>query len=97
MSCELTHESFRPRLGQAFQLEVGAEGVPVELIEATAFPGRGSPAGRDPFALVFRGPRSLCAGQGTYTLRHEALGALELFLVPIGPDGEGMRLEAVFN
>ena len=32
-----------------------------------------------------------------YEIEHEKMGALSLFIVPIGPDGEGLRYEAVFN
>ena len=35
--------------------------------------------------------------QGTYPMEHETLGRLEVFLVPLGPDAQGMRYEAVFN
>jgi hypothetical protein len=35
--------------------------------------------------------------QGIYKLENEKLGALEIFLVPIGPDEKGMRYEAIFN
>ena len=34
--------------------------------------------------------------QRIYRLRHDRLGAFEVFLVPIGPDAVGMRFEAVF-
>jgi hypothetical protein len=35
--------------------------------------------------------------QRIYRLQHEELGQLELFLVPIGPDADGMCYEAVFS
>jgi hypothetical protein len=35
--------------------------------------------------------------QRTYTLENEALGAHDIFLVPIGREGERTRYEAVFN
>jgi hypothetical protein len=34
--------------------------------------------------------------QATYPVEHDELGRMEIFLVPIGPDGSGMRYEAVF-
>jgi hypothetical protein len=30
-------------------------------------------------------------------MEHAAIGTFELFLVPIGPDREGMRYEAIFT
>jgi hypothetical protein len=35
--------------------------------------------------------------QRTYEVEHQDMGLFALFLVPIGPDDEGMRYEAVFN
>jgi hypothetical protein len=49
------------------------------------------------FSLVFRGPHDRLLQQGMYRLRHSQLGALELFLVPVGQDHEGLYYEAVFN
>jgi hypothetical protein len=54
---------------------------------------------------VFRGPLEPILPQGIYRLEHEHLGALELFIVPIGPNknansAEGptaMLYEAVFG
>ena len=51
---------------------------------------------RRQFSLLFRGPVDPFLSQGTYRLDHAELGALDIFLVPIGPDAEGMRYEAVF-
>jgi hypothetical protein len=49
------------------------------------------------FSLVFRGPRDRLLQQGMYELQHRHLGALALFLVPVGRDHEGLYYEAVFN
>ena len=69
------------------------------LIEAVATgpaPG-GAAARRQPFSLIFRGPRAPVLPQRIYRLEHEAMGPLEIFIVPIGPDAEGMRYQAVFT
>jgi hypothetical protein len=49
------------------------------------------------FSLLFRGPMAPVLPQRIYRLDHNSLGRLEIFLVPLGPDGEGMQYEAVFN
>ena len=93
---QLTHSSFAPHVGDVFRADIdSADGVELRLVEATALPLRGP--GREPFSLVFRGPLEVPLPQGIYPLEHETLGRLELFLVPIGPDDEGLRLEAIFN
>jgi hypothetical protein len=61
------------------------------LIEVTEIP-RG-PGGRAPFSLVFEGGPDPPLPQGIYRVEHDALGALEIFLVPIAAD----RYEAVFT
>ena len=49
------------------------------------------------FSLLFRGPLAPHCAQGIYSLQHDKLGELSLFLVPVGADGEGMRYQAVFS
>ena len=96
---DLTRESFAPHVGSEFRLPVeGRASVSLTLIEATALgpPRAGAPA-RAPFSLVFRGPRAPMLPQRIHRLEHDALGPLEIFIVPIGPDGEGMRYEAIFT
>lgn len=98
MLSELTHESFAKELGTSFQLDYGPEApLRLELIEAT--PGKQNSVGarRVPFSLLFRGPQQPVLPQKIYPLEHERLGRLEIFIVPLGPDGEGMRYEAIFT
>jgi hypothetical protein len=54
-------------------------------------------AREQPFNLLFRGPLKPLLPQRTYRLANELLGELELFLVPLGPEGGEQRYEAVFN
>lgn len=71
------------------------------MIEATPLggavdEGTEPAARRAPFSLVFRGPGDRVLPQRIYRLAHDELGEFEFFLVPIGPDREGMRYEAIF-
>ena len=91
--------TFAPRLGETFRIRTaGSQWTELTLTEATAL-GEGAPAEgrRVPFSIVFRGPLDPALPQRTYQVEHEGIGAFELFLVPIGPDSEGMRYEAVFG
>jgi len=97
----LTHSLFADRVSQTF--EVRGESVapiPLTLVETaeSSAPGGTGPDGvtRQQFSLVFRGPLESLLPQATHRLEHAELGSMSLFLVPIGPDGEGMRYEAVF-
>lgn len=100
----LSADSFAEHLGTVFRLRAGAgEPLPLELVEVRRAtyaddPAAVGPAGRrEPFNLLFRGPRNPYARQGTHRLEHDRLGTLEIFLVPLGPDAAGMRYEAVFS
>jgi uncharacterized protein DUF6916 len=92
---------FSPHLGTRFQVDLDGQGaLEVELIEAVALRPRSG--GRislrsEPFSLVMRGPLSPVLNQRIHRLSHEALGKIEVFLVPIGPDEVGQRYEAIFN
>jgi len=93
----LTADDFAPHSGSRYLLRFAdaAEPIALELVEVNAA-ARGPRPGR-PFSLVFRGPRNALLPQSIYRLEHDAMGALDLFLVPVGPDPQGMCYEAVFN
>lgn len=95
-----TIETFRPLLGEQFDLS--AEGGTILLARLTEVHGwgPGAAANRDrvPFSLIFHTESGVPLPQGIY--RIAAAGSLqpfELFLVPLGPDEAGMRYEAVFT
>lgn len=94
----VTFENFSLRVGETFDLHVGDEGCQVVLQgaqEKSRYARNGQT--RMPFSLVFLGPEGVSFQQGTYSLGHEKLGELELFLVPVGIEQGRMQLEAVFN
>ncbi len=94
----LTFGDFSGRVGEGFRLEGPAVIVELTLVEVTDLARREKPGPRrSPFSLVFHGPFSPVMPQRTYALEHASLGRLDIFLVPIGPDADGMRYEAVFN
>ena len=49
------------------------------------------------FSVVFRGPVEPVVEQATHLIEIESAGEAALFIVPLGPDGDGMLYEAVFN
>lgn len=100
MSEPLILETFAPHLGTTFAITLSSgETLQLSLDELKPL-GHGVPGGREPFALLFRHaplPRNAHLPQSIYHLHHAALGPIELFLVPLGPDAQGMRYEAVFT
>lgn len=99
----VTVETFSPHVGEPFRVRLGdAESLELRLAEAKVI---GSPSAkrwaeggrRAPFSLLFRGRSDAVLPQQTYRVEHDGIGGLDIFLVPLGPDAEGMRYEAVFT
>jgi hypothetical protein len=98
----LTSKDFDPYLNQSFTVQVDPSTVvEMDLIEVT--PHGPEPEAevqterRRPFSLVFRAWGEAHLPQRMYRVEHDRFGSVEIFLVPIGPDRQGMRYEAVFN
>jgi hypothetical protein len=88
----LTSTEFTELRGERFRIAPGeAPSFDAELVEVREIPRE--PGGRAPFSLVFHGGPQPPLPQRIYRVEHDSVGALEIFLVPIGPD----RYEAVFT
>jgi hypothetical protein len=97
MLAELTVEHFTPLLGETFRIHTDAGPVHAQLIQAKQR-GRPSPsAQRHPFSIQFRIAADVRLSQRMYNTDHDSFEIPNLFLVPIQPDAEGNRLEAIFN
>lgn len=94
----LRADDFEPHQGTPFRIAGEGGAIEATLIAVVALRGDTvDQAQRPPFSLTFRCPADMAPVQRIYRLEHDTLDPLELFLVPIGPDGEGMRFEAVFS
>ncbi len=96
---KLTSSDFTPHLHEVFHVQL-EEGEPVELELLQVMDGdrEHGPGGRTSFSLIFRGPLSRqYLVQHIHHLEHEKMGALDLFLVPIGFEEGCMQYEAIFN
>ena len=74
-------------------LETGAP-LALELVTVSEMQ---TSAWQQSFSIVFQGPAARLIPQHIYKLVHEKLGELDLFLVPIGQQGDAILYEAVFN
>ena len=96
----LTADMFAEQIGKTFRLPLGGGPVlDLVLVEARSLsPGSINPSPRrDPFSLLFLGPKAPVLPQRIYPLENEAFGRLEIFLVPIGAGADGVKYEAIFN
>jgi Domain of unknown function (DUF6916) len=91
---ELTAASFTDRIQDAFVLSAPTGTLKLVLTEVEEL---GQSQHRRAFALRFLGPPKPILPQAIYRLDHPAMGALEIFLVPLGPKDGGMCYEAVFT
>jgi hypothetical protein len=99
MAEQPTEESFVEQLNTKFRVRAQApRPVELELVEVKSYNAHPN-AQRDmeQFSLFFYGPADIFVPQATYTFEHERMGALDLFIVPVGRDERGFRYEVVFN
>jgi hypothetical protein len=98
----LTADSFEPAVGQTFVLDGGEAGaLELELLESRLHdpdaPAEDSSGARAPFSLLFRGPVEPVLPQRIYHVEHLSVGAIDIFIVPVGQDATGTTYEAVFG
>jgi hypothetical protein len=102
---KLTIDHFKEHIGSTFQATptLGGDAFELELRRADPSPFLGEESdeakkerGRDPFSVEFHSRLPQHEPQQIFDVEHEKLGKFELFLVPLGPDADGHRYEAVF-
>lgn len=95
---KLTKETFEPRKGESFTLTHETASGELELtlasVQGTGLQGK---AKREQFSVHFNGPAEPILPQSIYRLENKEMGTMELFLVPVARDDEGVTYEAVFT
>jgi hypothetical protein len=92
----LSLEDFLPHVGS--EVAVSAYGQNARLTIKEAAPIKSpSPRASQPFHIVLSAPPTWRLPQGLYKVVHPMLGELELFTVPLGPDGTAFCYEVIFN
>lgn len=91
-------EDFQPLHDQDFTLHFADEQFTLKLAEVTASRNfHPDPNMRPPFALLFKCADPRILPQQMHDMHCDSLGALLIFLVPVGGDANGISYEAVFN
>jgi hypothetical protein len=91
----LTRDLLAENIHTIFCVKAGTpDALELELIEVT--PLTVTPL-QEMFAILFRGPLDCPLPQGMYAMQHSRLGTFDLFIVPVRPEADGARYEAVFN
>lgn len=92
----LTHASFENLEDKSFEIDFGDAGKQTATLERTSGFSEAAPKGhREPFSVFLRVKAP--AEQQIYTVHHRELGVLDLFLVPLEENEEGVLFEAVFT
>lgn len=99
---DLTRSFLRNHVGSDFIARTpGGSSVTLRLVEVEDLPNAaasGQEGSEDAFAARFTDSSGFLLSQGTYTLRHDALGAVSWFLVPVDqPISALQTYEAIFN
>lgn len=94
----LQSEAFAGRVGESFDMSLGETSAALTLVGIQPLPPQVHPGmQRSPFALLFRSASQLVMPQKIYRLNNAELGAIDVFLVPVGRDPQGVVYQAVFN
>ena len=87
--------AFSEQVDSIFHARIG-EGADFDL-RLVQFDDIVSNAVQENFTLMFQAPLDAPAVQNTFRLDHESLGTINLFLVPVKKNENGLYYEAVLN
>lgn len=96
MQDTMSQDRFQALVDQPVKLCVDDLELAAKVTEVATHNRHGD-ATRDPFSIVFVTETAENYGQQLYVLKHADLGEVTLFLVPLGPKGDGMSYEAVIT
>lgn len=88
---------FQACLNDVFVLTIDDYRDELELIQVDRHEDRHSIDERDAFSILLQSKAEQILPQQIYRLQHATMGELDIFLVPIGQDENGVRYEAVFS
>ena len=97
MSDPITPETFAGHVDEIFAVHADGEAMDLVLSEIET---HGEPPGeglRQPFTLIFKGPKNRVLTEGVFAVENAAVGRYELYLIPILSPGELQDYQCVFN
>jgi hypothetical protein len=88
-------DDFTSHLDTVFDMQTPDGVVPLKLVKVDAAGASGRAGGA--FALLFVAPQGPWLPQAIYPVAHPVIGAMDIFLVPIGPVSGGNGYHATFT
>jgi hypothetical protein len=93
-----TYEGFAPYLNQTFAVDLGTSTVEMTLVQATkGHPRDWEGVRKEPFSLLFKCASPVVLPQRIYQFATTGFGKMDIFIVPIARDKDGIVYQAVFN
>lgn len=95
----MEREDFARAADQEFDVFVGEATVTMTLVSIEQLPIQAGMV-REAFSLIFKSANPVVLPQRIYWMRNRNLAdaqKVEVFIVPIGRDPDGIRYQAVFN
>ena len=94
---EFRYSDFQACLNQPFILTEDDLSDELELIRVDLIEQAQTLENREAFSILLQSRKEFILPQKIYQLRHRQLGEIQLFIVPVGQDENGVRYEAVFS
>jgi hypothetical protein len=93
-----TYEGFASHLHGSFSVGVGPSTVEMTLVQAT----KGTPRDweglrKEPFSLMFKCANPVILPQKMYLFERPGFGKMDIFIVPVGRERDGVVYQAIFN
>lgn len=93
----LTKEDWAALEDEIFQVDSDDSNSLKMKLQSVSGYGQRMGGQREAYSLLFCGPLQPVLPQRIYRVCHTGIGVQDIFLVPIGPQVEGMGYEAVFT
>ncbi|HEX8173532.1 MAG TPA: hypothetical protein VF543_00265 [Pyrinomonadaceae bacterium] len=95
---ELKEELFAQHLNTKFYIRLEDKRVELELVKVVGDKSSMDKIeGVERFAAYFLGPGDFFLPQSIYHVEHEALGEMDIFIVPVGAKDKRYQYEAIFS
>jgi hypothetical protein len=93
-----SYEFYAGHLREVFSISVGASTLDMTLVEARRRPPRVVAGIRaEPFTLYFKCANPVVLPQKMYPFSVKGVPPIDIFIVPVGRERDGIIYEAVFN
>lgn len=96
-SGQLKKSGFEAALKSTFVVSAVEQATPGHGMTLTELRSRPAPPGFEQFSLLFEGPPEPMLPQGIYQFRHDQLGEMPLFTVPIGKNSHAAQYEVCIS